>query len=149
MNIHKIIITGAKQAKKEIEKNIEFGQKRNLGWEPFSERTIEYKKEHNNPYFGLIDTGEMFGSVEIIDYKENEEEAEIIVKVDDWKAKLHEYGFVNEHGFKVPPRPFISPIYDKKEQRDEIISAMIIEFKKQLKEEKNRLKLKLEKKFKI
>jgi len=50
-------------ARETVIENIKTGQKKNLGWPPFSPSTIASKSKRGRSLFGLVDTGRMMTSI--------------------------------------------------------------------------------------
>ena len=63
ISLFKSLVIATALARRTVIDNIKTGQRKNLGWPPFSSHTISIKSRKGRSLVGLIDSGRMFSSV--------------------------------------------------------------------------------------
>lgn len=89
-------------ARETVIENIKTGQKKSLGWAPFSPKTIAMKSKKGRSLSGLVDTGRMMTSIHE-SVSKTKLEGEVFPGVD--YLKHHEEGTR-----KMPERPTFKPV---------------------------------------
>lgn len=99
-------------ARETVIENIKTGQKKNLGWPPFSPSTIASKSKRGRSLFGLVDTGRMMTSIHE-SVSRTKLEGEVFSGVD--YLKFHEEGtrkMRERQTFKPVPKEINTKITD-------------------------------------